>query len=729
MIASLDFETYSAAGYVWDFARSRWTAPYGATRGGLAACGHEHYARHESTEILIAGYHLPGDTDVKSWHVGLDPPCDLLDYVQSGRPLRAHNSPFEAAIWEHVAVARMGWPAVRPEQWHCTMALCHVSGLPGSLDAATAALGLSETKAKAGAALIRKFSIPRSPTKHDDRLRVHPTDDPSAFAEFVEYCAQDVRAEMALAAALPPMTPAEREFWLIDQAINRRGVAVDLDAVDACIRAVDRLRELTVAECESLTGGIRPSQVGELTAWLSRYVPDLSGLTSDDVDELLARTDLPPTVRRVVELRALSASASIKKLYAIRRAVCPDGRLRGLYVHHGARTGRPAGRLVQPTNMPRSGPKLKFDSVGLPFCADLADSPWTGEIVESVREWGPDCVDPVLSVVGSIPADQLPSLLGNPLDVLTGCMRGLFVAAPGKLLVASDYSAIEAVVAAAISGQQWRLDAFARGEDIYLASISQMTGTPLETYKAYKTQHGHHHPDRQRGKIAELALGYGGWIGAMRQFGAEGTDDELKSTVLAWRDASSAIVEAWGGQGRGWPGSWRYVPELYGLEGAAVAAIQRPDTPHSAALCTLTYHARPDVLTMRLPSGRRLSYRQPRLSPSIRREGELSVSFMTNNTNPKMGSMGWVRMETYGGRLFENACQAIAHDIQRFGILALERAGWPVVLHVYDEDVAEVPEALADVDAFERIMSQLPPWAADWPLRVGGGYAARRYQK
>ena len=727
MTASLDFETYSAAGYVWDTSRSRWTPPYGAPRAGLAACGHEHYARHETTEILIASYHLPGSAGIRSWTQGNPAPEPLLEYVRAGGKLRAHHSAFEAAIWQHVAVERMGWPAIRPEQWHCTMALCHVSGLPGSLDAATSALRLPETKSKAGAALIRKFSIPRSPTKRDARLRVLPSDDPEAFAEFVRYCEQDVRAEMALAAALPPMTPAERDFWLIDKTINTRGVAVDLEAVDACIRAVDRLREITAGECESLTGGLRPSQVGELTAWLSRYVPGLTGLTSDDVDDLLARDDLPPHVHRVVELRALSASASIKKLYAIRRAVCPDGRLRGLYVHHGARTGRPAGKLVQPTNLPRSGPALKFDSVGLPFSAALSESPWTGETVDSPREWTPECVDPVLDVIGSMPAEQLPALLGNPLDALTGCMRGLFVAAPGKQLVASDYTAIEAVVAAAISGQQWRLDAFRRGDDIYLTSISQMTGMPLETYVAYRAQHGHHHPDRQRGKIAELALGYGGWITAMREFGADGSDDELKAAVLDWRAASPAIVEAWGGQGRGWPGGWSYVPELYGLEGAAVAAIQYPNTPYTAAKCTLTYHIRTDVLTMQLPSGRRLSYREPRLAPSDRREGELSLSYMANNSNPKMGAMGWVRMGTYGGRLFENACQAIAHDIQRYGITALERAGWPIVLHVYDEDVAEISDA--DVDKFEQIMSQLPPWATDWPIKVGGGYAARRYRK
>jgi DNA polymerase len=365
----------------------------------------------------------------------------------------------------------------------------------------------------------------------------------------------------------------------------------------------------------------------------------------------------------------------------------------------------------------------------MPFGCHLTHSPWNGEPVnpKSKTEWTVDAADVALSVIATRDHNAVESIFGDALLTVSGCVRPSFVAAPGHDLIGSDYSAIEAVCIAALSRCTWRLESFARREDIYLASIARSKHISLQFYLDHKAQHGVHHPDRKYGKIQELALGYGGWIGALLAFGADGDEDTLKQQIIAWRNASPEIVELWGGQGRGWPGRHDYRAELFGLEGAAVYAIQNPR--EVANLNGVKLYMRNGALIMRLLSGRELTYHNPVLLPSDRRAGELKIVYETWNSNPKMGPPGWVRMETYGGRLAENLTQATAHDIQRYGIVNLMKAGYFVVLHVYDEDVAEVPKGFGSVEEFERIMSTMPPWAENWPIRAAGGWRGRRYRK
>jgi DNA polymerase len=250
-------------------------------------------------------------------------------------------------------------------------------------------------------------------------------------------------------------------------------------------------------------------------------------------------------------------------------------------------------------------------------------------------------------------------------------------------------------------------------------------GLTLAEVLAYKEETGNHHPCRKKGKVNELSLGYQGWLGALKAFGAPGSDEELKSDILAWRAASPAIVELWGGQERNWQ------PELFGIEGAFVYAMLNPGAEAWVRGMRLQRResATGDAMYIRLLSGRELTYHQPQLAPSSRRPGTYSISYEGNNTNPKSGPVGWIRMETWGGRLVENIVQATARDIQWHGILNLERAGYPIVLHVYDEDVAEVPEDFGSVEEFERLMSAMPEWAADWPIRANGGWRGKRYRK
>jgi DNA polymerase bacteriophage-type len=300
-------------------------------------------------------------------------------------------------------------------------------------------------------------------------------------------------------------------------------------------------------------------------------------------------------------------------------------------------------------------------------------------------------------------------------------------------LIASDYSAIEAVVSACLAGEQWRIEAFQRRDPIYLVGASKITGTSLDYYLEYFERHGEHHSDRQRiGKVSELACGFGGWIGSYIAFGSTEDDATIKAQILAWRAASPAIVEMWGGQWRGLPWDTSRYRELYGVEGTAIAAIQTPGQwRFYRGIGFIHWNS---ALRIRLLSGRDLIYRNARVATSWRRADELTILYDTWNSNPKYGALGWGPMETYGGRLFENIVQATAHDVQRYSIRRLRDAGYPIVLHVYDENVAEVPEGFGSVAEFERIMCEMPSWArladgSPWPIHAVDGWRGKRYRK
>jgi DNA polymerase len=333
---------------------------------------------------------------------------------------------------------------------------------------------------------------------------------------------------------------------------------------------------------------------------------------------------------------------------------------------------------------------------------------------------------------------ELAELYENPLDAVGGCLRGLFTAAPGHDLICSDFSAIEAVVIAELAGEAWRQEVFRTHGKIYEMSASKITGIPFEEIMAYPAAHGgDDHPLRKKiGKVAELASGYGGWIGAWKRFGADkyfNSDAEIRDKILAWRAQSPAIVEFWGGQVReDPPGDYRFRRELYGLEGAAVSAILYPSVIEKYNRICFLRPADPDILYCRLPSGRCLTYHAPRLEDAIDRysgKDIYKITFEGWNSDYKVGPRGWMRMSTYGGKLAENVTQAVARDLLAYSMLNVERAGYPIVLHVHDEIVSEVPKGVGSVSEFERIMSQTPPWAAGWPVRAAGGWRGKRYRK
>lgn len=719
--AEIDFETYSEAGYYWNEALNKWRAPEGTpeNKKGLKGVGAPAYAEHPSTEVLCLAYDLKDGRGERLWSPGDTPPLDLFAYIEAGGLIEAHSSSFEFYIWHYVCAGRMGWPALPLSQLRCSMSKGNAWGLPGALGKLAEILGASEQKDKAGGVLITKLCCPRNPTKKDPRRRLTPADSPLAFDDLYEYCRQDIKAEAVVSAMLPDLTFGELELWLLDQQINTRGIYIDPEGLSNCVEVVRQAREQYTAELIDIVGipDITVNKLKQLQGWMAARGFVTPSLDSDHVAAALKRTDLPPDVYRVLQLRDTLGSASVKKTAAIARTVSSDDRLRDLFVLNGARqTGRWAGMGAQPQNLPNSGPAVCKCSAcgtirwaGLPTCLGCFSPDSIPE------EWGIEAVEVALEAIASRDLATVEALWGDATATVAGCLRGLFSAAPGHDLICSDYSAIEAVVLAELAGETWRQEVFRTHGKIYEMSAAKITGIPFEDFLQHKKDTGNHHPMRKKvGKVAELASGYQGGLGAWKQFGADDfmTDDEIKDNVKAWRAASPNVVKFW-----------------YGLQDAATYAIQNPGQCYEYR--GITYGVRDDVLYCRLLSGRTLTYHKPRLHPDRTPWGKdvLKITFMGWNSDSTKGPIGWMRRETYGGKLCENVVQATANDIMRHVMPPLERAGYPIVLHVHDEIISEMPKGRGSIEEFERIMATLPGWCGQWPIKAAGGWRGRRYRK
>lgn len=762
IVADFDFETYSPAGYVWNAQVGKFEAPHGAANKGLETVGLTQYAEHPETEVLCMAYNLKDGRGVQMWKPGLPNPTALFEHLEVGWQLEAWNVGFEYWIWTNVCVPKYGWPELPIPQLRCAMAKAQAFGLPGALGKAATVLGLKNQKDKRGEALLKLFSVPHNRSKNDSSLRTSPREAPEEFQTLCDYCEQDIATEAEASSVVPDLNDFELKFWQCDQAINLRGVAIDLAAIENAIAIMDEAYEKLNLEVQVLTGWEVNSinELAKIASWANRIMdPDapktewavftkekhaelaergldlslhfpseqalinpkaihrtdiiyekqllITTLDSAAIIKLLGRSDLPFSIRRVLEIRQILGSAAVKKLYAMKNQVGRDGRLHNLFRYHGARTGRAAGHGPQPQNLPNSGP---FNKRG--------------------EEWDHLQVDRTIELMAQRDFQALQYEFDDPLAAMAGCLRGMFIAAPGKTLVCSDYSAIEAVVLAALAGEEWRMDVFRTHGMIYEMSASKITGIPFEEYVRHKKETGQHHPTRKSiGKIAELASGYAGWIGAWKQFGADKffTEDQIIKAIKAWRAASPAIVEFWGGQRKGWN------KQLFGVEGTVIQAIFEPGV--EIEYRGLKFLVKNKLLTVQLLSGRYLTYHDPHIELSTRsayaiKQGELSITFMGWNSNPKKGGMGWIRINTYGGQLVENIVQATARDILAHAIVKLERIKMPVVLHVHDEIVCEVFETdQYALGALEEVMSTMPAWAKGWPLKATGGWVGKRYRK
>lgn len=643
----------------------------------LKKAGLYRYVQSPAFEILLFAYSFDGaPTQVIDMAQGEKIPLEVIHALTDPQCLKhAYNAAFE---W--YCLSKYMGAQLPPSQWRDTMLHGLYAGYTAGLDATGRALGIPEDKQKltTGKALIRYFCVPCKPTKaNGGRTRNYPHHDPEKWALFKTYNGQDVVAEMEIERRLSvfPVPDFVQKQWETDLLINARGVAVDMDFCEGALELGETIRAQLTDEAVQLSGLQNPNSVKQLARWLSAETgDDITTLRKETIKELLGR-DNADHVQRMLEIRQELGKTSTKKYDAIEAAVCDDGRVRGLLQFYGAnRTGRWAGRLVQVQNLPRT---------------------YT-EPLEFARE-----------LVKGRKLDALRTIYGSPNDTLSQLIRTAFVAAPGNVLIDADFSAIEARVISWLADEEWRLEVFRTHGKIYEASASQMFGVPLERIKKGNPEYSL----RQRGKVAELALGYQGGVPAMRQMDtgkllADLPDEEIKDIVDKWRNTNPKIRNLW-----------------YSFNDAAIRVIQNGGSLR-VRCCTFARECDcirgTTCMTISLPSGRKLYYVEPSVGEN--RWGGPSITYMGVNDKNK-----WGRIETYGGKLVENVVQAIARDCLAQAIEHLEAAGLPVVFHIHDEvviDTAAFDTNDAMLDKVVKIMSTPIPWAEGLPLGADGWVGA-----
>lgn len=713
---TFDFETYSEAGYCWDVQENKWTSLPGIrnTERGITVVGAYNYVQHPTFEILCLTYNLLDGQGWRFWKQGQPRPEPLIEHISSGKPIAGWNSGgFELIVWNEHCVPLLGWGLpIRYSQLHDDMAKARAWSLPGKLEDAGEVLKLTQQKDKAGHDLIRKLTVPRNPTKANPALRWTPKTAAEDFARLYAYNVQDGVAELEASTRIPDLSPREREIWEVDQAINHRGMQLDMIGVKNCIHIVEQATEKYSQELTQLTNyHVRKhSDVQGSLEWMRTRGVFLNNLDEDTVAEELKKPH-DPGVLRLLKIRQLLSFSSVKKLYAMRAQVCADGRLRNSYGYHAAHTSLWNSYGVQVANLYKP------------------NAPWAQD---------PAGIESALGVIASGSLEYVEGVYGDALECIANCLRSLVIAAPGHRLIASDYTAIQAVVVAGLFGEEWILEVFRTHGRIYEAMASILTGTPLQTYVDYKKREGKHHPDRQLGKLASLSAFFGAWISGWKRFGAEeyGDDEWLKETILTTRARIPNIVEGWGGQTRN-KFRWNETAELYGLEGAAISAVLSPGTCY--AYRKIRYQVHDDILYCQPPgNGDPLVYHEPRLEPSKRdyaRPWELDLSYMGWNTNVKKGASGWERMKLYGGVLTQNVDAKCSRQYQADSLVRCERSGiYLPVMHTHDEIVTEVRDGIGSTEEYLKLVNVPRDECYDdlgrpWPVMAKSADETHRYGK
>jgi len=644
----------------------------------LAKSGLYKYVQSPDFQVLLFAWSFDGSlVEVVDLTETRYLPETLIRHLfDPGTVKRAYNAAFE---WYCLSkyfglLGRQDYP---PEkwlpQWRCTMLHGLYCGYTAGLDATGKALGLPMEKQKMGVgkALIKYFCTPCAPTKSNgNRTRNLPHHDPAKWQLFKQYNAQDVVTEMEIERRLSnfPVPADVQRQWELDQIINARGVAVDLELVNSAIWCGETVRAQLMGEAVKLSGLSNPNSVSQLTNWLKEETEEeIPNLRKDTVAELLKKGVSSDAASRMLEIRQELGKTSTKKYNALEACVCADGRVRGLLQFYGAnRTGREAGRLVQVQNLPQTHL----------MALDLAR-----RLVKEKNLIG------LRLCYGSIPS------------TLSQLIRATFIAAPGKIFIDADFSAIEARVVAWLAGEEWVLNVFRTHGKIYEATASQMFGIPLEKIKKGEPEYSF----RQKGKVATLALGYQGGPGALVAMGAlkNGlTEEELPDIVDRWRKANPNIVQFW-----------------YDIERAALGAVAM-GAPSIVRGIGFARECDPgndqDFLTIRLPSGRKLYYVKPHMGKN--RFGRDSLCYY----GMKQTTKKWEVVETYGGKLVENITQAVARDCLFDAMTRLEAAGFPIVFDVHDEVVIEADEGTGGLERVVEIMSQPISWALGLPLGADG---------
>jgi DNA polymerase len=630
---TIDIETYSEA--------------------DLKKVGVYRYVTDPSFEILMMAFALDDDeTEIVDLAQGEEIPEWLMKALVNPEILKiAHNANFERTCLQQ----ELGVP-MPPEQWYCTAVRASTLGLPRSLEEVGRVLGLESDKAKmkAGKQLIRYFSIPCKPTKRNGgRTRNLPRHEPEQWELYKKYCMRDVDAEREIEKKMnkyPEMIKEEHQLWCLDQYINEKGVLIQTELVNNILAYYEIHQDALLDRAREISGLDNPKSISQSKEWLSDQGIETESLTKDTVKELIKETD-DDDIQEFLEIRQQLGKTSVSKYDAIRRAINEDNRVRGILQFYGAeRTGRWAGRIIQPQNLPKN----KMGNL------DLARN----TIIENDFE-------------------LLDILYGNPMQVFSELIRTAIIAPKGHTFIVADYSAIEARVIAWLANEKWRLDVFASHGKIYEASAAHMFKVPLESITKDS-------PERAKGKVAELALGYQGSVGALKAMGGEAmglSEPEMKSLVDQWRNANANIVRFW-----------------YDTEENAKDAINQPGTIFYGPR-GVEFQMIHDTLFIKLPNGRRLAYKNAKVQ-----DGSYRSEIVYDGKDQNTGR--WTKVNTYGGKLVENITQAVARDCLAAAMMELNKAGYMPTFHVHDEVIVEVPidtkeKAMKDI---KNLMALKLPW-------------------
>lgn len=646
-VLSIDLETYSDV--------------------DLPNCGVYRYVEGDFHILLFAYAFDDEETKCIDMACGEQLPAEVVNALHDDSIIKsAWNAQFERTCLSKY----LGTP-LSPDSWQCTMVWAASLSLPLKLATAAQALKTAQQKDSVGERLIRYFSLPCKPTKaNGGRTRNLPEHAPDDWKLFKSYCIQDVNTERDIRRRLEkfPLLPQEWDFYHMDQRINDRGIMIDKELVQQAIICNMAMSEDMTQRAYALTGLENPNSVSQLKSWLEERGIEVDSLGKKNVASLISDLDKHSAdgeALDMMKLRLQMAKSSVKKYQAAERYICTDGRAHGLFQFSGAnRTQRWAGRGIQLQNLPQNHIST----------------------LDEARD---------LVKLGCF--DMIEVLYGNTPDILSQLIRTMLIPKEGCEFIVADFSAIEARVLAWLAGEQWRLDAFQRGEDIYCASASQMFGVPV-------VKHGINGELRQKGKVAELACGYGGGSGALISMGALDMglkEDELPDIITSWRDANPEIVKFW-----------------YAVEKAAIETVK---DHNDRSVGRIGFQFAANTLWIVLPSGRRLAYIKPKLQPN--RFGRMALTFEGLGANNK-----WTRGETYSGKLTENITQATARDLLAEAMRRMELAGLDIVGHVHDEVILEVPKGSMTVDDVCAIMNQNPAWADGLPLS-SAGYTGNYYYK
>ena len=633
----------------------------------LIRCGVYKYADSPNFEMLLFAYAVDdGDVHIIDIAGGEELPEKIIQAIKSDTVVKtAYNAQFERVCLSRYLKLPDG-EYLNPQSWYCTAVQAAELALPLSLADVGSVLGLERQKMTEGKELIKYFCVPCKPTKSNGNCtRNRPCHDINKWETFKKYCMRDVDVERQIADKLKmyPISDEEHRLYVLDQIINDRGVLVDSELAEQAVKLNSIQTAVAVEQAYMITGLENPNSVTQLKQWLKEKGVEIESLSKKSVKSLADETD--GDVSEMLKLRLLMAKTSVKNYEAVIRSVCSDNRVHGMMRFCGAnRTGRWSGNILQPQNLPQN---------------HLPDLTLARDIVKD----------------GDF--EMLDMMFGNVPNVLSELIRTVLIPKPNHRFIVADFSAIEARVLAWIAGEQWRIDTFKNGGDIYCASASKMFKVPVE-------KHGVNGELRQKGKISELACGYGGSVGALKNMGAVEMgvqENELQGLINDWRNANPHIVRFW-----------------YEVGNAAMKAIKEKTT---VPLGKLVFAYERGILFIRLPSGRRLSYIKPRIGTN--RFGGDSITYMGINSAKK-----WDRLETFGGKLTENIVQGTARDLLANALINAANAGYDTVFHVHDEIICEVPNGYGSVDELCKLMCIKPEWADGLPLNADG-FECEYYKK